>query len=861
MAQLTERGEIGKSGETRDLGDNERSPPVEPEESGKTSAHFTTFTPVLRAERMALGLPVQEEEVFRPAGTGLALSGGGIRSASFALGIVQELFNRDIYRRFNYLSTVSGGGYLGAALTWLAGRNPEELKNQLGSATSGARDSELSETAGKPNCVWLDFVRQHGNYLQPPRVGDLSLVGVVLRGALLSYGTYLVAAAALIGLMCAYGFMQSPPDMVASRAVIRLESVIVLAGSLLGLMIALYGIATWLSSIQKWQTVSIGSIVVVALAAVVIILALPVEATPSWLSWLTSLTAAEAKSSAWWRWPLAVSVLAAAAVGVKNIVSAVKPEHLSAQAAEKAYLSWQYESRARSQQNLGLILSVLLGSVVLWTIPPLHAWLHEKHASLASASASSLFGGAVAVYQFIRGREKESMRYSNVLVAVAAVLLLYGSLLFAYQLAPAVAVPFTKLAGVPSLGWLADPRCAFLGALATIVVFGFLANVNMIGVARMYRDRLMETFMPEEQAISENCWQPAPSADVTPITRFKDVRPLHLVNCNVVMIDANRDAFRGRGGDSFVISPMYSGSSATGFIPTKDLGTGGDRFSLATAMAISGAAANPNTGSAGRGITRNRAVAFLLSLLNIRLGYWIKNPAARNVLDSALTLGPPNFWFPGLRQGLLGRGLNEKAAFIELTDGGHFDNTGLYELVRRRTRFILLSQGSQDEKFAMADLANVIERVRVDFGVHIRFDIEEYNLEKLRPHQDGVEGVSKRGFAIARIRYPRPAASSQDDFNGALLYLQSTPVEGMRADVRSYRRSNERFPNEPTANQFFTEEQLEAYRELGMQIAESAIYTLEKLGKQDAGSPLAAEEKLAAPAGWLVVELYKAFVK
>ena len=55
--------------------------------------------------------------------TGLALSGGGIRSATFALGVTQAFAAKDLMRRFDYLSTVSGGGYLGSSLTWLT-RNP-----------------------------------------------------------------------------------------------------------------------------------------------------------------------------------------------------------------------------------------------------------------------------------------------------------------------------------------------------------------------------------------------------------------------------------------------------------------------------------------------------------------------------------------------------------------------------------------------------------------------------------------------------------------------------------------------------------------------------------------------------------------
>ena len=106
---------------------------------------------------------------------------------------------------------------------------------------------------------------------------------------------------------------------------------------------------------------------------------------------------------------------------------------------------------------------------------------------------------------------------------------------------------------------------------------------------------------------------------------------------------------------------------------------------------------------------------------------------------------PPNLLAPGIRQGLFGSGTTENAFFIELTDGGHFDNTGLYELIRRRVRIIVLSQGSQDLGYSMDDLANAIQRVRVDFGVHIRFTSETYPLGAMRPGGARCRGQTRLG--------------------------------------------------------------------------------------------------------------------
>jgi hypothetical protein len=199
----------------------------------------------------------------------------------------------------------------------------------------------------------------------------------------------------------------------------------------------------------------------------------------------------------------------------------------------------------------------------------------------------------------------------------------------------------------------------------------------------------------------------------------------------------------------------------------------------------------------------------------VRLGYWIRNPRASRVPRAWHKWFPPNLLAPGIRQGLFGSGTTEDAFFVELTDGGHFDNTGLYELVRRRVKIVVLSQGSQDLTYAMEDLANAIQRVRVDFGVHIRFNSEQCPLGAIRPAELGA--AVKRGWAVGTIRYPGTRQP------GILLYLQAAPIEGMNADTVSYWRRHVDFPNQTTADQFFDEEQLEAYRELGMAVTQAAI--------------------------------------
>ena len=143
------------------------------------------------------------------------------------------------------------------------------------------------------------------------------------------------------------------------------------------------------------------------------------------------------------------------------------------------------------------------------------------------------------------------------------------------------------------------------------VVTGHFVNVNLISVHRYYRDRLMEAFLPDPPAVSTNgaivYTDVAEAADIGKLHAFADTDthtptgPYHLVNTNVILVDSKEKHWRVRGGDSFVLSPLFCGSNATGWCNTQYL-LGGD-LTLATAMAISGAAANPY---AGGGIFRNR---------------------------------------------------------------------------------------------------------------------------------------------------------------------------------------------------------------------------------------------------------------
>jgi len=665
---------------------------------------------------------------------GLGISGGGIRSASIGLGVMQALVaapGKSILSKIDYLSTVSGGGYIGSALTWFlhkgfpngdpAGTDPDNFP--LGQIGSGAR------TEQKGNII-LDFIRQHGNYLLPGKgLNAISLFGAAIRSIFISLLVYLSL------LTVAITFLIN----------IKLFDMRILTGYLkTGLV----------------ENVQLPFIIWVALEIVIVI------------------------------------VIASIIFSLGTYVN-MKSEQ-------------RYKNSINGQKFLGfawafVFLFLLLGSLVYVNnlIPDLYTKIIT---SISSISVGSVIGW---IQQKLS--EKQSNSKSGGLplsaIVIGAFLLIYGLLLSAYLISSNFFPSYNQ-----------NRLIIFIILTTCTLILGIFANLNYVGLHRMYRDRLMEVFMPNAESVLNNQWAPATDADIDLLENMcdKSIRPYHLINTNIVLVDSPAAKFRGRGGDSFLLSRLYSGSDATGFIATKNYMKKGNRgMTLSTAIAISGAAVNPNTGTAGKDPTRNVLVSALLGILNLRLGYWAINPKHNKIIPI-----PPNFLKPGLNGDVLGGDLNENKDDIQLTDGGHFENLALYELIRRKAEVIIISDGGQDENYKFGDLANAIEKVRVDFGVTIRFN-EKFNLSRLLP--GSAKGnddlfiekfqLAESGFAIADIYY-----HDENNTKGKLIYLKSTLTENLPADIYGYKSVNQYFPNQTTADQFFNEVQFEAYRELGYQL-------------------------------------------
>jgi hypothetical protein len=234
----------------------------------------------------------------------------------------------------------------------------------------------------------------------------------------------------------------------------------------------------------------------------------------------------------------------------------------------------------------------------------------------------------------------------------------------------------------------------------------------------------------------------------------------------------------------------------SGFHPTTAWEAMDSHLDLGTAMAISGAAAAPHMGT----LTTAR-YTFLLAMLNVRLGYWLQRPRSTPCRQLAKFL-PPLGWLYFVRE-LTGM-MSEKTRYLNLSDGGHIENLGIYELLRRRCKFIIAIDGEADPTRSFGGLLTLTQLATIDLGVTIEPDLADLRIDR--------DGYGRAHFGLSRIDYP-------DGNHGLLLYIKSSLTGNESEFLKKYQAEHPDFPHQSTAQQLFSETQFEAYRSLGEHIA------------------------------------------
>lgn len=393
-----------------------------------------------------------------------------------------------------------------------------------------------------------------------------------------------------------------------------------------------------------------------------------------------------------------------------------------------------------------------------------------------------------------------------------------------------------------SAGWL------LCWALVAAFVLSWRVDINKFSLYMMYRLRLVRAYLgastPERAPHPFTGFDPQDDPPLAALLKTRTLektaeaeadkaaapppakvqRPYHLINAAVNLVGGKELAWQNRKAGNFVFSPAFCGFELPrmpdndnrrpqlrgAFRPTGQyaadeatLRSNDAGVKLGTAVAVSGAAASPNMG-----YHSSLPLAFLMTLFNLRLGRWSPNPMRKDLWRRPA----PYIGLFSIISELLGQ-TDSTARFLYLSDGGHFENLGIYELVRRRCKLIIAVDASADTTYAFDDLGNAVRKCLTDFNVPI-----ELNPSGMRRLDK--ENTSAVCFVTGKIHYGQADEGAGD---GVLLYIKPTIVGTENADLLNYSRVNAAFPHQSTADQWFDESQFESYRVLGLKAGTAAL--------------------------------------
>jgi hypothetical protein len=782
-----------------------------------------------------------------PPLSALCLSGGGIRSASFALGVLQTLARYGVLGQFDYLSTVSGGGYIGSFLTAWRKQAGNDGAVFAGLDRSRPNDGvEAAEIAG---------VRADGNYLTP-KLGLLSadtwtVIALVIRNLVLNW---LVFLPFFMGVLLVPWLCKHLLDAIAVADGIGLARIFLAIGAgavtfglgaasfgrrraeggwltdmrfvgfvLLPIVVAGMGFSAagaalaWTHAGQLWVPADVGCGAAVAgalcyalawSAAGVLrpderIATDPLDSpVREFLAWVAAgaLAGTVLAHGIWLAASLSTAWLTA--LGISWTM-------LSIFAGELLFIGLRsYSPRGDADREWLARAAGWLGAwAVTWLLVATIALIGPVELGSVEKWAIGAVGGLSGLVALVLGGSAWTAATTAVrlgrrfsLSQVASV----AGLVFAVVLAILISrldVAVGRLVVGPPIGAWGRPLLDAIGA-ALLLGFGagasWLINVNRFSLHAVYRNRLVRAFLGSARGIKAKQRMDDPFTGFDPkdnpcLSEMPKAPLLHVVNVALNVVSTTNLAWQERKAESFVLTPLRVGNPSVGYRATEAFckGNSGKGITLGTAMAISGAAVSPNMG-----YHSSPLLGLLLMLFNVRLGWWLGNPKFASYGAEGPTFGLLTL----LKE--LANMTTADGRWIYLSDGGHFDNLGIYEMVRRRCRFIVVSDAGCDPDAALADLGNAVRKASIDFGVRIRFDSLEVAAGE-RPPKDGP-------FAWqGKIWYP------ESEEPGWLLYLRPTYRGTEAADIRAYAQANPSFPHESTSEQWFGESQFEAYRALG----------------------------------------------
>ena len=875
---------------------------------------MATFEDVQKAEKKELqGVRDRTPKGTRLPGqtVGLAFSGGGIRSATFHLGVLQGLAEYGLLKQVDYLSTVSGGGYIGSWLErWIREQGIEKVESTLPGAAEEAPE--------------VNFLRDYSNYLTP-RVGLLgadtwAAIALYLRNLLLNqtvliaflsgilvipwivsatfayleYGYYdgtkllvfSIVAAVLLIIAIAVGVLNTSTcgggeqrKFAQAKWVLVFVVVPLFAGAVL-LSYALWSYpAEWTLSFSMVAGVIVytaGHLAGWTVARIAnpgdpqrapafsnVLWALPAGIFAGYevygLSFIVYRwkAAADATMGAWHAvsWGTPLIVLAFLLAGTLHI-------GLAKFALRNEIQEWW--ARLGGWLLLWALFWCALFSLALFTPWIVKSALHYVWAKRAVAVAWAIHSGYGALLGWGKGTSgkspgsprttespvKEIVAKTAPLVFVTGLLILLACAVESVAVAQG-AVDLTT--GKYQFDWFAG---AFTILIATSLFLSWRVDINRFSMNLLYRNRIIRCYL----GASNPRRQPQPFTGFDPtddilLASFvkqpqqqrgthsgssnemtKTAQPYNgpypILNATLDISHGGRLAWQERKAEAFMFTPHYCGYEFPEMRPEinrmeKHSGgayqeTGSWAFarggiSLGTAVSISGAAVSPNMG-----YHTYAPLAFLMTVFNVRLGVWLANPRYSNDKYRQRPDGGPAFSLLYLINELLGTA-TDSSKYAYLSDGAHFENLALYELVRRECDFIIAGDAGEDPGPGFEDLVNAIRKCRTDLGAEIELNTAPFKIS-------GSDGYATAHAVFGTIKYPSKK-------QGKLLYVKSSLTEKDPADVLAYKRTHGAFPHQSTADQWFDESQFESYRMLGRCSIQSIIPPAQDAAVRSGGVP------------------------
>lgn len=341
-----------------------------------------------------------------------------------------------------------------------------------------------------------------------------------------------------------------------------------------------------------------------------------------------------------------------------------------------------------------------------------------------------------------------------------------------------------------------------------LLVTGFFANPNLLALHRFYRDRIATAFMKTagKGDAALKLHQLALGGD----PNNWHCAPYPLINACLNLQGAKDNKFMGtKTSDYFLLSPLYCGSKLTGFVKTNTPGY--SSMTLPSAVAVSGAAVNPEMGT-----STNKVLAFLMTSLNLRLGYWAVNPKYGDTPFYRRLV-----WWPYYHIMELLSKTDTRKRRVNISDGGHIENLAVYELLRRKCKLIIAIDAGADPEYRFSDLKNLVIRARNELGIEINFRDGQAPEQVIAPEPSS--GFSKQHYVVADIK-ELPGKTEGVGYTGLLVYVKASMLAGNTWKISNdesyfYKTYHPTFPHESTADQFFDPQQWRAYYQLGKFIA------------------------------------------